>query len=136
MRQHCASAQKVAEYLEGLPFVRFVSYPGLASHPGHDTAARQMENGFGGMLSFGLAADHDAPNRFVSNLKMVISAVSLGHDTSLIVFLGGDDERMHLYPKEFRGGFFRMSVGIEDAEDIIEDLRQAFEATGLTGLYA
>jgi methionine-gamma-lyase len=131
MRQHNENALKVARWLEAQPCVSFVAYPGLESHPGHEVAKRQMSPGFGGVLSFGLKADHDAHNRFVSHLKVITSAVSLGHDESLIVFLGENDERQYLYPKEFHNGFFRFSVGIEDAEDIIGDLRQALEQTGL-----
>ena len=129
MKQHNENALKVAGYLESVPEVRFVAYPGLKSHPGHETAKAQMNPGFGGVLSFGLKADHDTHNRFVSYLKIITSAVSLGHDESLIVFLGENDERQYLYPEEFHGGFFRFSVGIEDAEDIIDDLEQAFTHT-------
>lgn len=131
MKQHNENAQKVAEYLESLPFVSFVAYPGLKSHKGHEIAKSQMTNGYGGVLSFGLKADHDTHNRFVSYLKVITSAVSLGHDESLIVFLGEDDERQYLYPEEFHNGFFRFSVGIEDIEDVIRDLEQAFKKTGL-----
>ncbi len=90
-----------------------------------------MFPGFGGVLSFGLKVDHDTHNRFVSHLNVITSAVSLGHDESLIVFLGENDERQYLYPEEFHNGFFRFSVGIEDVEDIIGDLRQAMEKVGL-----
>ncbi|MBQ8176351.1 MAG: PLP-dependent transferase [Oscillospiraceae bacterium] len=131
MKQHNENAQKVAEYLETVKGVSFVAYPGLKSHKGHDIARSQMNPGFGGVLSFGLNADHDTHNRFVSHLKVITSAVSLGHDESLIVFLGENDERQYLYPEEFHNGFFRFSVGIEDAEDIIADLKQAFEKEGL-----
>lgn len=131
MKQHNENAQKVAEYLETVNGVSFVAYPGLKSHKGHEIAKSQMSPGFGGVLSFGLKADHDTYNRFVSHLKVITSAVSLGHDESLIVFLGENDERQYLYPEEFHNGFFRFSVGIEDSEDIIEDLRQAFEKEGL-----
>ncbi len=131
MKQHNENALKVARYLETVQGVRFVAYPGLESHPGHETAKRQMHPGYGGVLSFGLKADHDTHNKFVSYLKIITSAVSLGDDESLIAFLGENDERQYLYPKEFHEGFFRFSVGIEDAEDIIEDLRQAFYKTGL-----
>lgn len=131
MRQHNENAMKVAKWLEAQPNVSFVAYPGLESHRGHRIAAKQMTQGFGGVLSFGLKADHDTHNRFVSHLKVITSAVSLGHDESLIVFLGENDERQYLYPKEFHNGFFRFSVGIEDAEDIIGDLRQALEKVGL-----
>lgn len=131
MRQHNESALKVARWLEQQPCVSFVVYPGLESSKGHETAKKQMAPGFGGVLSFGLKADHDAHNRFVQNLWVITSAVSLGHDESLIVFLGEDDERQYLYPEEFHNGFFRFSVGLEDTEDLIADLKQALEKTGL-----
>lgn len=131
MQRHNDNALKIARWLEKQPGVSFVAYPGLESHKGHEIAEKQMINGFGGVLSFGLKADHDAHNRFVQNLNIITSAVSLGHDESLIVFLGENDERQYLYPEEFHNGFFRFSVGIEDADDLIEDLRQAFEKTGL-----
>ncbi|MCI6738231.1 MAG: aminotransferase class I/II-fold pyridoxal phosphate-dependent enzyme [Intestinibacter sp.] len=131
MRQHNENALAVAKWLEGLDCVRFVSYPGLESFKGHEVAKKQMINGYGGVLSFGLKADHDTHNKFVSYLKVITSAVSLGHDESLIVFLGEDDERQYLYPDEFSDGFFRFSVGIEDVEDIIGDLEQALTKVGL-----
>ena len=131
MRQHNENALRVAKWLEAQPNVSFVAYPGLESHREHKIAEKQMSPGFGGVLSFGLKADHDTHNRFVSQLRVITSAVSLGHDESLIVFLGENDERQYLYPEEFHNGFFRFSVGIEDAEDIIEDLRQALEKVGL-----
>jgi methionine-gamma-lyase len=131
MKQHNENAMKVAAYLETVKGVSFVAYPGLKNHPGHEIAEKQMSPGFGGVLSFGLKADHDTYNRFVSHLRVITSAVSLGHDESLIVFLGENDERQYLYPEEFHNGFFRFSVGIEDVEDIIADLHQAFEKEGL-----
>jgi methionine-gamma-lyase len=131
MRQHNENAQKLAEYLESLPCVSFVRYPGLPSHPGHDVAASQMSPGYGGVMAFGLKADHDTHNRFVSHLRVITSAVSLGHDESLIVFLGEKDERQYLYPPEFHNGFFRFSVGIEDARDLIADIEQALKKTEL-----
>ena len=131
MKQHNENALEVANYLEKVKGVRFVAYPGLESNKGHEIAKKQMDPGFGGVLSFGLKADHDTHNRFVSHLRVITSAVSLGHDESLIVFLGENDERQYLYPAEFHDGFFRFSVGIEDIEDIIEDLRQALEKEGL-----
>jgi methionine-gamma-lyase len=131
MRQHNENALKVARWLKAQPGVSFVAYPGLEDHPNHDVAVRQMSPGFGGVLSFGLKADHDTHNQFVSHLKVITSAVSLGHDESLIVFLGENDERQYLFPDDFSNGFFRFSVGIEDADDIISDLKQALEAVGL-----
>lgn len=131
MRQHNENAMAVARWLKKQPCVSFVAYPGLEDHPGHEVAKKQMSPGFGGVLSFGLKADHDTHNRFVSHLQIITSAVSLGHDESLIVFLGENDERQHLYPEAFHNGFFRFSVGIEDTEDLIGDLKQALEKTGM-----
>ena len=127
MQRHNDNALRIARWLEKQPDISFVAYPGLESNKGHEIAEKQMINGFGGVRSFGLKADHDTHNRFVQNLNIITSAVSLGHDESLIVFLGENDERQYLYPEEFHNGFFRFSVGIEDADDLIEDLRQALK---------
>lgn len=131
MRQHNENALKVAQWLESLDCVSFVAYPGLESNRGHEIAKKQMAPGYGGVLSFGLKADHDTHNQFVRHLNVITSAVSLGHDESLIVFLGENDERQYLYPEEFSNGFFRCSVGIEDVEDIIGDIEQALKKTKL-----
>lgn len=131
MRQHNENALKIAKFLESLPVISFVSYPGLESHENHEVAASQMSPGFGGVFSFGLKADHDTHNLFVSNLDLITSAVSLGHDESLIVFIGENDERQYLYPEKFHNGFFRFSAGIEDSDDIINDIKQALDKTGL-----
>ena len=131
MKAHNENALAVAKWLEAQPCVSFVAYPGLESNKGHAIAKQQMTGGFGGVLSFGLKADHDKHNEFVSYLRVITSAVSLGHDESLIVFLGENDERQYLYPEAFHNGFFRFSVGIEDKEDIIADLDQAFRKAGL-----
>lgn len=127
MRQHNESAMRIAEYLQNNERVRFVSYPGLKDHPGHAVAAKQMEHGFGGVMAFGLKASHDGHCKFVSKLKVITNAVSLGHDESLIVFIGGNDERQYLYPEAFHGGFLRFSVGLEDTEDLIADIQQALD---------
>jgi methionine-gamma-lyase len=131
MKQHNENALEIAKFLESLEIVRFVAYPGLESHKDHETATKQMSPGFGGVLAFGLKCDHDTHNKFVNNLNLITSAVSLGHDESLIVFIGEDDERQYLYNEEFHNGFFRFSVGLENAKDIIEDIKQGLIKTGL-----
>ena len=125
------SAQKIAEWLKGRENVTFVSYPGLPGHPGHEIAVKQMKNGYGGVISFGLHADDKAVEHFCAALKVVTFAVSLGHDESLIFPQPSYDERIHLYPERFRKGFIRFSVGLEDPDDIIRDLDQALKAIGL-----
>ncbi|MDY5497793.1 MAG: aminotransferase class I/II-fold pyridoxal phosphate-dependent enzyme [Anaerobutyricum sp.] len=125
------SAQKIAEWLEKRENVTFVSYPGLASHPGHETAAKQMRKGYGGVISFGLNTDDITVERFCAALKVVTFAVSLGHDESLIFPQPSYDERIHLYPEKFQKGFIRFSVGLEDPDDIIRDIDQALKTIGL-----
>lgn len=131
MKQLNESTLKVAEWLEKRENVTFVSYPGLPSNPGHELAKRQMKNGYGGVISFGVNADDKAVERFCAALKIVTFAVSLGHDESLIFPQPSYDERINLYPEKFRKGFIRLSVGLEDPEDIIADLDQALGSIGL-----
>ncbi|PJI07414.1 MULTISPECIES: trans-sulfuration enzyme family protein [Clostridium] len=130
MKQHSETALKVAKFLESYPAVKFIYYPGLQSHPQHDIAKKQMSM-YSGVMAFGLKADVVTHNKFVNSLELVISAVSLGHDESLIVYTGPDDERNHFYPEEFQDGHLRFSIGLEDADDIINDLKQAFKKCGL-----
>lgn len=130
LRQHVSSAQKVAEFLESDDRVAFVAYPGLASHPDHELAVRQFgDRGFGGVLAFALAGDTALRNRFVAELKVITSAVSLGHDESLIVHVGphGRGGAEH-YPAHFRDyGHLRLAVGLEDPADLIADLAAALD---------
>ncbi|KTR94648.1 cystathionine gamma-lyase [Microbacterium testaceum] len=133
LRQHFASAQRIAEFLDADRRVAFVAYPGLASHPGHDVARRQFGGReFGGMMAFALDGDPDVQNRFVSNLRLITSGFSLGHDDSLIVHTAADGPRTATYPAEFRRyGHLRLSVGLEDADDLLADLDAALDATPL-----
>ncbi|MBO6039940.1 MAG: PLP-dependent transferase [Oscillospiraceae bacterium] len=126
------SSLKIARWLEQQACVTFVSYPGLESNPGHETALRQMQNGYGGVISFGLDTDDKTVERFCAALRVVTFAVSLGHDESLIFPQPSYDERILLYPEEFRRGFLRFSVGLEEPKDILADLRQAMETVGLS----
>ncbi len=125
------STLKIAEWLEGRENITFVSYPGLVSNPGHTVAERQMKNGYGGVISFGVDTDDKTVERFCAALKVVTFAVSLGHDESLIFPQPSYDERIDLYPAKFKKGFIRFSVGLEEPEDIISDLDQALKSVGL-----
>ncbi|MCI2958958.1 aminotransferase class I/II-fold pyridoxal phosphate-dependent enzyme [Agromyces atrinae] len=128
LRQTFATAERVAAFLAADPRVAFVAYPGLADHPQHELARAQFD-GFGGMIAFALDGDPDLQNRFVAALRVVTSAVSLGHDESLIVHVGTSGPRVAFYPPEFqRLGHLRFSIGLEDADDIIADLAQALDA--------
>ncbi len=131
LRQHLQSAARVAEFLEADPRVAYVAYPGLPSHPQHQLATRQFGGrGYGAMMAFALDGDSDTQNRFVANLRVITSAVSLGHDESLIVHVGTGGPRVAHYPEPFRTlGHLRFSIGLEDAEDLVADLSAALDAT-------
>jgi len=133
MQAHQANAIHVAKYLEGHTKVKRVLYPGLSSHPQFDLAVRQMDN-FSGMVSVQIDNGPGLAERMMSDLKIFHYAVSLGHHRSLIYWLGTDDLMKSSYALEgqaldayraFAGdGVFRISVGLEDPEDLCDDLAQ------------
>ncbi len=130
MERHCSNAQKVAEYLSQHEAVEKVNYPGLASHPDHAIAMKQMKHP-GAVLSFELKGGFEAGVKFIDNLKLCISAVSLGTCDTLI---SHPASTTHVgVPREKRiefgitDGLIRVSVGIETVEDIIADLEQALK---------
>jgi cystathionine beta-lyase/cystathionine gamma-synthase len=133
MRQHCANAQAVAEWLAGHPAVAGVNYPGLPGHPQHAIAARLFAGrGFGGMVSFDLREAGKAEVfRFMEALELVLPATTLGDVYSLTLYPAHSSHRS--VAPEVRAaigigdGLVRLSVGIEDAQDIIADLDQALE---------
>ena len=127
MRQHSEVAMKVAHWLESNPAVRFIWYPGLESHPQHDRAVRYMNGQYSGMISFDINGDEEAHQKFLDSLTLVTHAVSLGDVESLIVYYDKSSDKLPHYPEIYRKGFFRFSIGLEDAEDIISDLQQAME---------
>lgn len=134
MRAHAEGAEKVAQFLEAHPKVTRVIYPGLPSHPQHELAKRQMRS-FSGMLTFQVVDGSSAAKLLAERLKIIHYAVSLGHHRSLVFYLPTDNllaTSFHLTPaqeacyREYAGdGIFRLSVGIEDPEDLCTDLEQA-----------
>jgi cystathionine beta-lyase/cystathionine gamma-synthase len=129
MKQHDANGRAVAEFLKGHPAVKKVFYPGLAEHPQHELAKRQ-QSGFGSMISIELGSLDNA-NRFASRLKLGFLAESLGgvetlicHPATMTHAAVGAEGRARL---GITDGLMRISVGIEDVEDIVADLKQALE---------
>ncbi|ODR92348.1 trans-sulfuration enzyme family protein [Sinorhizobium alkalisoli] len=132
LRQQFATAQVVAHYLAQDKRVAYVTYPGLESHDQHQLAKAQFAGkGYGGVMAFAVEGDPDAQNRFVSNLKVITSAVSLGHDETLIVHVGGSGRGgAERYPLNFQKyGHLRLSIGLEDPEDLIADIKNALDET-------
>lgn len=134
VRQHCLNAARVADWLAGHPRVRRVIYPGRPDHPGHALARRLWREGaFGGIVSFELAeADRAAVFGFLRALRLCLPATSLGDVYSLVLYPAMSSHRS-LTPEEraaigISDALVRLSVGIEDADDIIADLDQALQA--------
>jgi cystathionine gamma-synthase len=128
MRQHEKNAIKIANYLKGHPAVKRVFYPGLESHPGHDIARRQMK-GFGGVVSLELKGGVKAVNSLLRKTRIFALAESLGGAASLI------EQPVTMshasMPEDFKEAvgitveLVRLSIGLEDSDDLIEDLEQA-----------
>jgi cystathionine gamma-synthase len=125
MDRHCANAARVVEFLIDHPKVASVLYPGLPTHPGHDVAARQM-SGFGGMVSFRLREGQDAALKVCDRTELFTLAESLGGVESLIEHPGLMTHASAAgSPLEVPADLVRLSVGIEDADDLVADLEQA-----------
>ena len=129
MQRHCETAMKVAQYLESEPKVEKVFYPGLESHEGHDIAVKQMK-GFGGMVSFVVKGGRAKAAIVADNVKVATLAVSLGATETLIEHPASMTHsplsEEELIAANIEPGLIRFSVGLENADDIIEDLKQAF----------
>ncbi|MGB4858834.1 MAG: PLP-dependent transferase [Dokdonella sp.] len=120
MAMHCANAKRLAEFLDAHAGVERVNYPGLASHPGHAIAARQM-SAFGGMLSIEMRGGRESALAVAGRLKLFTNATSLGGCESLIEHRASVEGKHPVSPQNL----LRISVGLEHIDDLIEDFRQA-----------
>jgi cystathionine gamma-synthase len=120
MAMHCANAKKIAEFLAGHSAIEAVHYPGLSTHRNHAVAARQMRD-FGGMLSIQVRGGREAALRMAERLQLFTNATSLGGCESLIEHRASVEGKQPQSPENL----LRISVGLEHADDLIEDLRQA-----------
>ncbi len=131
VREQCRTAQRLAEWLAEHPRVQRVLYPGLADHPGHDLAKRQMDGAFGAMLSFELRGDFAAAKRFAESTHLFQLAVSLGAVESLIEQPASMSHASYDAADRARfgisDGLIRLSVGLEAFDDLRDDLAAAFE---------
>lgn len=144
MKQHCASARRVAEFLDNHPKVSRVIYPGLATHPQYELASRQMAD-FGGMISFQLRGGLGAAISLSERIRLFSYATSLGHAHSLVFYYPTDvyfesapylDTAQKKRIRAMAGeGVVRASIGLEDPEDLIADLDQALNARTFKGIF-
>ncbi len=129
MQRHCENAQKVAEFLQNNPRVAYVTYPGLPGDKYYDRAQKYMPGGSCGVISFGVKGGRNAAESFMKNLKLAIIATHVADAHTCVLHPASSTHRQMTDEELIAGGvkpdMVRLSVGIENAEDIIEDLRQA-----------
>ncbi len=134
-RRHSENALEVARWLKAHPRVRWVVYPGLEDDPGHAVAARYLKHGFGGLVGFGIEGGHEAGRRFIEAVKLFSHLANIGDAKSLVIHPASTTHQQ-LTPEEQAAvgvtpDYVRLSIGIEDVEDIKADLDQALrQATG------
>ncbi len=123
LARQCETAQAVAEFLDADPRVVHVSYPGLPGHDQHETAVAQLAGGFGGVVSFAIGGTHQDRLRFVNDLRVITSAVSLGHDETLVAYEEYPEGPASAFAQPFRDhGLVRLAIGLEAQQDLIADL--------------
>lgn len=134
MERHCQNAYAVAKFLESHPKVSWVRYPGLGSDPSHQTACKYLQNGFGGMVVFGIKGGKPAGERFIDSLKLFLHLANVGDARSLALHPSSTTHAQLTERQQTQCGItpdmVRLSIGIENLDDILEDLSQALSDTG------
>jgi len=134
MQRHCDNALRVAHFLNDHPRVRWVRYPGLEKDPAHEVASRQFKHGFGGMVVFGIEGGRASGEAFINNLQLISHLANVGDAKSLAIHPASTTHSQLSEEQQRAGGIspdlIRLSIGIEDWEDIIEDLDQALRKAG------
>jgi O-acetylhomoserine (thiol)-lyase len=132
MPRHCENALKVAGFLEKHPLVAWVNYPGLDSHPDHANTRRYLPKGAGAILGFGIKGGLEAGTKFIDNVKLASHLANIGDAKTLVIHPASTTHQQLTAEEQQAAGvtadFIRVSVGIEDIEDIIADLDQALNA--------
>ena len=129
MERHCANALKVAQYLEAHPKVKWTNYPGLKSSKYHDLAKKYLTNGYGALVGFGLKSGFEGGSKFINALQLHSHVANIGDARSLAIHPASTTHSQLTAAERDSAGvtddYVRLSVGIEDIEDIIADLEQA-----------
>ncbi|MCL5046975.1 MAG: homocysteine synthase [Actinobacteria bacterium] len=132
VERHCQNAAKVADYLAKHPQVTWVNYPGLSSHPQHENAKKYLKGGYGAILTFGIKGGREAGRTFINNLKLFSLLANVGDAKSLVIHPASTTHQQLTPEQQLASGvtedLVRLSVGIEDVNDLIEDLDQALQA--------
>jgi O-acetylhomoserine (thiol)-lyase len=140
VQRHVDNALELAGWLEAHPSVEWVSYPGLASHPYHETARRILSNGYGAVLAFGIQGGLTAGQRFIDSVELASHLANVGDTKTLVIHPASTTHRQLNSEEQQASGvtddLIRVSVGIEHIDDIKADFETAFALAGLQGAAA
>ncbi|MHA1409827.1 MAG: O-acetylhomoserine aminocarboxypropyltransferase/cysteine synthase family protein, partial [Candidatus Odinarchaeia archaeon] len=129
MQRQCDNALAIAEFLSEHPKVNWVNYPGLSNSPTHTLARKYLKNGFGAILGFGIKGGIEAGKKFINNLKVFSHVANIGDVKSLAIHPASTTHQQLSKEERIKSGvtddFIRLSIGIEDIDDLIEDIDQA-----------
>jgi O-acetylhomoserine (thiol)-lyase len=132
-RQHSANALVIASYLKAHPLVSWVTYPGLLTDPNHQIAARYLKRGFGGLIGFGIKGGLEAGKKFINSVKLLSHLANIGDAKSLVIHPASTTHQQLSAEEQQATGvspdYIRLSIGIEDVEDIQADIEQALQAS-------
>ena len=132
-RQHCENALEVARYLKKHPLVTWVTYPGLPEHSSHKLAVKYLKKGFGGIVGFGIKGGMDAGKKFINSVKLFSHLANIGDAKSLVIHPASTTHQQLTAEEQAATGvtqdYVRLSIGIEDVEDIKADIDQALKAS-------
>ena len=132
-RKHSENALKVATFLKGHPLVSWVNYPGLADNPNHKVAAKYLKGNYGGIVGFGIKGGLEAGKKFIESVKLLSHLANIGDAKSLVIHPASTTHQQLTKEEQAATGvtedFIRLSIGIEDPDDIIEDIDQALKAS-------
>jgi O-acetylhomoserine (thiol)-lyase len=135
-RKHSENAIKVAVFLKNHPLVGWVNYPGLTDNPNHSVATKYLKKGFGGLVGFGIKGGLEAGKKFIDSVKLLSHLANIGDAKSLVIHPASTTHQQLTKEEQAATGvtedFIRLSIGIEDPNDIIEDIDQALKASAIT----
>jgi len=135
-RKHSANALKVANFLQNHPLVSWVNYPGLENHQSHNLATKYLKGNYGGLLGFGIKGGLKSGKKFINSVKLLSHLANIGDAKTLVIHPASTTHQQLTHEEQLATGvtedYIRLSIGIEDPKDIIEDIDQALLASNLS----
>ena len=132
-RKHSENALKVAKFLKIHPLVNWVNYPGLETHPSHKLATKYLKGNYGGLVGFGIKGGLEAGKKFINSVKLLSHLANIGDAKTLVIHPASTTHQQLTRAEQAETGvtedYVRLSIGIEDPDDIIEDIDQALRVS-------